>query len=73
MMQGRCQNCRHWQEGYQMTQHEIEIPDGWQVCTLADLECAGQTLALALDRYALEEPRLFTAPTFGCVQFEAIP
>lgn len=74
---GNCRNCRHWVTTPRPEPEKKVRPDGWGVCQMADLHAGdvckfNQTLAFASQMQAYTA-WLYTAPEFGCVQYEARP
>lgn len=69
----RCRTCRWWApEG---DAHEPNLTaKGWRPCLLLSGDTSdGVPMAIAASEDEYEEARLWTAPDFGCVQWEAKP
>lgn len=80
VMDGRCATCRHWsdtnvtseRDGYKVYTAETLAGDDWLPCQLLS-RIGGLTgskvLTIGADPYVTAD--IWTAPDFGCVQYEA--
>lgn len=75
---GICQHCNHWEEvdanGRTMGGGQMDPPDGWKLCVLGETVAGGlPTPGSLMMGYDCEsyQAGVYTAPTFGCVQFKA--
>jgi hypothetical protein len=71
---GQCKDCQWWDSPLTVYFSSEKTVTGWGECKLTEVEYTvkhPETLALIQARG--DSGALATAPTFGCVQFEAKP